>query len=162
MRRTKKRHSFHGLFEGNKVVLMCVLFTVNTVITAISSSLRGEIVNLTIEFVSWNLLYLTAPILPLVIFQRLWESRRIQEKDYLLWTGISLHFVISCGLILLYTFILSFFEPLTQNIYVITVLNYIVGYAIIFCGAVIIDLLKTASLNRCLQKIQENQRSLNP
>ena len=140
MRRTKKRHSFHGLFEGNKVVLMCVLFAVNIVITAISGSLRGETADLSIEFVSWNFFYLTAPVLPLAIFQHLWESGRIKESDYLLWTGILLHFVISCGLILLYTFVRSFFEPLPQNIYVITVLNYIVGYAVIFCGAVVIDL----------------------
>jgi len=109
----------------------------------------------------WILIYLTAPVLPLAIFQHLWEAKRIEEKDYLFWTGISLHFAISCALILLITFIHGFFEPLPQGAYIVHVINYAVGYAVILLGAVVVELLQTANLNKNLRKIQASHRRTN-
>jgi len=150
----KNRYSFESLFESNKMVLLCVLFTINIIIETVSSAIWDRTTYLSIEFLIWNVVSLGAPILPLVVFQYLWKSNYINDKDYLLWAGIPTHYLISCGLILFSTFIRSLFEPLIQRAYIVSFINYTLVYAIVLIGAIVIDLMQTATANGNLRKIQ--------
>jgi len=150
----RKRHSFDRLFEGNMLVLFCVIFTVIIIVEVILATIRGSTVHLSVQSLIWHVIFISAPLLPLAIFQYLWRSNYIGERDYLFWVSIPLHYLISCGITLLYLFIRSFFVPLTQRIYLVVLINYSIMYIIILAGAVIIDLLQTAKANRNLRKIQ--------
>jgi len=159
----RKRYSFEGLFEDNKIVLMCVLFTVNIIIETISNTIGGRATYLSVEFLLWSILNLSAPIMPIWIFQFLWKSNVIKDKDYLFWASIPLHYLISIGLILLYTFLRSFFESWTHEIsvYLMTFINFTMVYVIIILGAIMIDLFQTSTANKNLRMIQDSQRNTN-
>ena len=157
--RIRKRYSIDRLFEGNKLVLMCVLFTANTMIQMILAEIIGIQFNLSSRAIIWQFVYVSAPVLPLAVFQHLWESGRIDENNYLLWTGISLHYVISCALTVLIVFIQSFFMPLPQGVYFAMIATYTTGYIIVLTGAVVIDLIQTSKINQKLQIIQASQKN---
>ena len=109
--------------------------------------------------------YTSAPIPPFVVLQRLWKPDFIGEKDYLLWTGAFLHYVVSCGLILLFTFIRGLFEPFPQGFYFTRIAEYTFVYVIICGFAIIADLMNTAKLNKNLRRIQKSEniiRRANP
>jgi len=150
----RKRYSFESLFEGNKVVLMCVLFTVLIIIEAISNAITGNTSYLSIAMLTWGIISLLAPVLPIVLFQHLWKSDVISDKDYLLWCGIPIHYLISSGLTLFFMFLRGFFEPLPQGVYLSTFLQYTVAYTIILVGAAVVDLMQTSAANKNLRKIQ--------
>ena len=153
----KKHYSFESLFEGNKIVLMCVLFTVIIIFTTVSNAVMGRETYLSIWILIWAILSLAAPVLPMSLFQYLWKSDIVSDKDYLLWFGIPSHYIISSGLQLLFMFIRGFFEPLPQGIYLGVFIQYTVVYIITIIGAVAVDLMKTATANKNLRKIQESQ-----
>jgi len=153
----RNRYSIDRLFEGNKLVLMCVLFTVNVLILMISAALVGESINLTSRAIIWQFVFLSCAVLPLTVFQHLWESGRIDESNYLLWTGVSLHYVISCALTLLVVFVQSFFVALNQGVYIVVIVNFSIGYFIIIAGAIAVDLIQTSRLNQKLRRIQASQ-----
>jgi len=157
----KKQYSFESLFGGNKIVLLCIIFTVHIIIETIFSTIGGRTTYLSMGFLVWSILLLSAPVLPLAVFQYLWKSNVISDKDYLLWGGIPLHYIISSGLIMLFTFIRSLFEPLPQGSYLNALINYTVVYAIILIGAVVIDLAQTATANDNLKKIQARLNNSN-
>jgi len=156
----RKRYSFESLFEGNKIVLMCVLFTVTIIIETILNTVGGRTTYLSIRFLLWAFLNLSAPVMPIALFQYLWKSNFISDKDYLFWAGIPIHYLISLGLIIFYTSIRSFFEAWTHDIntYFMTFINYTAGYIIIMIGAVVIDLFQTSTANKNLRIIQASQR----
>ena len=157
----RRRYSFENLFEGNKVVLMCILFTTNIIIETISNTIGGRATYLSVGSLVWLIVYVSAPILPIAIFQRLRNSNFIDDKNYLFWGAIPLHYIVSCGLTLLFTFVRSFFESLPQSIYLVVFINYTIIYVIILISAVIIDITQTATANSNLRKIQEHQRKIN-
>jgi len=153
----RKRRSYDRLFEGNIIVLYCVIFTVNIIVLTISSAIWGGIINLSVEFLIWNFVFISAPLLPLAIFKHLWRSNYIHERDYLLWISIPLHYLISCGLTLFFIFLQSIFTPLPQGIYLAAIANYTIMYIIIVTGAAVIDLMQTSTANRNLRTIQASQ-----
>jgi len=153
----RKYYSFERFFEGNQLVRFCVLFTIAIAAEAVLSAIAGATIYLNIEYVIWTAVFLSAPILPLAVFQRLWKSNYISEKDYLFWLSIPLHYLVSCALILLFTFIQRFFLPLPISIYLLRFVYYTAGYIVIMIGAIIIDLMQTASSNKNLRKIQARQ-----
>ncbi|MCL2843454.1 MAG: hypothetical protein FWE28_08355 [Oscillospiraceae bacterium] len=157
----RKRYSFENLFEGNKVVLMCILFTVHIILETIFSTIAGRTTYLSMGMLIWSLVALVAPILPIALFQYLWKSDFISDKDYLFWGAIPSHYIISCGLTLLFTFIRSFFELLPQNFYLVAFINYTAIYLIILIGAVVVDLTQTANANDNLRKIQTHLSNTN-
>jgi len=159
----RKRYSFESLFEGNKIVLMCILFTVSIIIATITNTVGGRTTYITIKFLLWSVLNLSAPIMPITIFQHLWKSNFINDKDYLFLASVPLHYLISLGLILFYTFIRGFFEPWTHeiNVYIMSFINYTAVYIIIVIGAIVIDLVQTSTANKNLRIIQASKRNAN-
>ncbi|MCL2285711.1 MAG: hypothetical protein FWC32_05025 [Firmicutes bacterium] len=151
-----KRYAFDRLFEGNKLVLMCVLFTVSIISAAISSTITGVQIYLSLRFVIVNLVFLSAPVIPLAAAQHLLNKKRISENSYYFWVGIPIHYFVSCGLLTFYLSLFHLFQPGTIRAYVNTVINFSVGYAAIGLGAAAIDLIQTASANKHLRKIREN------
>jgi hypothetical protein len=143
------------MFEGNLLVLYCVIFTVSLIVMTIASTIWGGRIYLSIEFLLWNFVFISAPLLPLGVFKHLWKSNRIHERDYIFWVSVPLHYLISCGLTALFVFIQGLFMPLSQGVYFIALVNYTIMYAIILIGAAAIDLLQTSAANRNLKKIQE-------
>ena len=153
----RKRYSIDRLFEGNKLVLICVLFTVSTVIETVASGIQGRVTALSIPDLLWGLAFLGAPVLPLAVFQTLWKSNIMDENDYIFWVSLPLHFVISGGLILLLTFVFNIVNPVAYRSYPATLAGFAIGYAIVMAGAVVVDLLQTAGANQALRKIQAQQ-----
>ena len=153
----RKRYSFDSLFRGNKLVLMCVIFTVAIIIETVSNSIMGRATNLNIGSLIWGLLSIAAPVLPLALFQYLEKSDIISDKYNSLWFGIPMHYIISSGLQLFFMYLRGFFEPLPQGVYRGTLRQYTMVYIIILIGAAVIDLIQTATANKSLRKIQENQ-----
>jgi CubicO group peptidase (beta-lactamase class C family) len=117
--------------------------TVNTII--------GGSVYISLLSLAWTLGFLSVPILTFSVFQRLFDY--IAEKDYLFWVSVPLHYLISLGLIMVFTIVQSFFEPLSQGIYFLRFRDYTVLYVFILVGAIVIDLAQTAKDNRNLSKI---------
>ena len=153
----KKQSPSGTLFDSNMLVVFCVLFTISIITEAILNSIVGAAVYLRIEFVIWLSVFLSAPLLPLSVFKYLWKYNYIGEKDYLFWAGIPLQYLISCGLIMFYTFIQGFFEPQRQGIYLFRFTMYTIMFVVLTIGAIVIDLIQTATDNENLRKIHASQ-----
>lgn len=153
----KKRRPYDRLFEGNKLVLMCVLFTVNLFIETIAATILDVPMYMTLSAFAWRMTWLSAPVLPLTILQYLWEADYITEDRYLLWISIPVHFALSAGLLLLYVFIWGRFYPLLRGAYIETLLTYGMGYAIIIIGAMVVDAIQVSTTNKNLKKIQASR-----
>jgi len=151
----RKRYSFESMFDGNILVIFCVLFTVSMIFETIFSVIGGGTIHVSMI---WRTIWLSATLLPLALFQYLWKSHYIDERSYYFWVGIPMHYLISGGLLLLYLFIWGFFEHLTPNAYLITLANYTVGYMIVMGGAAVIHFMQTSRANKNLRKIQASQR----
>jgi len=154
----RKRYSFDRLFEGNMLVLFCVIFTVNVVIRIILAGLQGTAITLGVQSLIWSTVYISAPLLPLAIIQHLLRSGYMEERDYLLWISAPVHYLISAGLTVFYVFIQGLFMPLPERMFIFALVNYTIMYIIIVTGAIIIDLLQTARVNKNLRKIQEKTK----
>ncbi|MCL1863826.1 MAG: hypothetical protein FWF78_09705 [Defluviitaleaceae bacterium] len=153
-----KRRPYDRLFEGNILVLYCVIFTANIIFITLLSSVRGVEFTLNIRILVWMFVFLSAPLLPLWVFKRLWQSDRIPENSYIFWISIPAHYVISSGLTLIFVFIQGIFEPLPRIVYLYSLIQYTIMYAIVIVSAVIIDLMQTSKVNRNLQIIQKSKK----
>jgi len=150
------------LFGGNKMVLVCVLFTAIITIETISNSIAGRETILNIGILIWGFLSLVAVVLPISLVQYLYKSSIISEESILLRASIPFHYVISTVLQMFFIFLRSFFEPFPSSIYLIAFTQYTVSYTIIIIGAVIVNLMQTARDNKNLRKIQANRRRMKP
>jgi len=152
----RKRYSFYRLFEGNMLVLFCIFFTVTIIGDVIFAAVRGNAVNLSSLTLIWRVVLLSAPLVPFAILRHLWRSDYIDEKDYLFWGSVPMHYLISAGLLLLYLFIWGLFMPLSLSLRIVqnALVNYTIVYIITIAGAIVIDLLQIARANRNLKKIQ--------
>ena len=157
----KRTFSFDKMFEVNKLVLICVVFSVLIVFVAIGGAITGDVTNIDFEFVVWNLAYISAPILSISIIQYLWKLDYITDKGFLFWAAIPLHYLFSFGLILSLTFVRSFFVDLPQGIYLFRFRDFTAIYVIIVIGGIVIDILHTATDNKNLRKIQASLSSAN-
>ena len=154
-----RRFSYERLFDGNILVLGCVLFTFFTVANVIVSAAAGNQVSMSSENIIWSLIYLSAPLLPMALVKYLWRTKVFTDKDYLFWMSIPLHFVVSLGLTYFYTFIQSIISsrPFSTGILLNIFIQFTIAYTMVNVGAVIIDLVQTALTNRELKKIQGSQ-----
>lgn len=158
MKKTRKRGFIDRLFDMNKLVVLCIFFTVNTIINVVSVTIvTNEPMYLSLGMMLWTFALLSAPILPFAVLQRLWKSEFIGEKDYLLWTGVVFHYVFTCALIVLFTFIRSRFEPLPPSFYITRLGEATFLYILISLLATIVDFAQTTKLNKNLRKIQNAQ-----
>ena len=149
----RKEYSFQRLFDGNVLVLACVLFTISMLVNTVASTIAGR------EHIStiWDFIFLSAPIIPIAIFKHLWQSGVISKNEYLFWGSIPVFYLMSFGLTMLYTFLQGLFSPMTPN-YFMTFINYTIMFAAVLFGAIIIDLVQTAKANDNLKKIHASQK----
>jgi len=156
----RKRHSYDRLFEGNILVVFCVIFTVSIFVTVILNTVFGGTFSMSIQNLIWTVVFISAPLLPLALFTHLWKSNCIAENDYLFWIGIPAHYAVSSALTMLFVFIQSRLHSLPLSTYLDALINYTVMYAIVVAGAVVVDLLQTGTANKNLRKIQARQREI--
>jgi len=157
----RKFFSFDKMFEVNKLVLICVVFSVLIVFVTIGGAITGNATNINFEFVVWNIAYISAPIVTISIIQYLWKLDYITDRGYLFWAAFLLHYLFSLGLILSLTFIRSFFVELPQGIYLYRFRDYTAIYAIVVIGGIVIDLFHTSRDNKNLRMIQASLRKTN-
>lgn len=151
-----RRYAFDRLFEGNKLVLMCVFFTISIISATITSAITGEQIYLNLRSVITNIVYLSVPVIPLAVAQHLLNKKRISEEKYCFWVGIPMHYFVSCGILVVFLSIHHMFRPVSFRAYVESIIGYTFAYVVIILGAAVIDLIQTASANRQLKKIREN------
>jgi len=154
-----KRYSFEKLFEGNKLVLFCIIYTISIVIATISSHVANAPFYLTLDGMVASFLYLSAPILPLSLCQHLFQLKYIDEKSYHFWVGIPVHFVVSSVLLMFIVFMLGILRQANFGIaaYLSILGNYAITYIIIMAGGIVIDLIQTANVNNNLKKIRRSE-----
>jgi len=157
----KKHDFFERFLDISLPVLFCVIFTIVIIIEAITNTIVGAEVNLGIDFVVWVCVFLIAPILPLALLKRLWKSTYIAEKNQLYLGSLLLHYLISCGLMMFFTFMQGFFEPLQEGLYLFRFVMYTAIYVVTIIGAIIIDLARTANDNENLRKLHAIKRNTN-
>lgn len=149
-----KRYSWDRFFEGNKFVLICVIFTLFVIAESVTNSIFDTVAYLNFEFVFWTIALLSAPVFTFSAFQRLWQSNYIAERDYLFWVSFPLHYLYSLVLIMLITFLHGFFEQLPQGVYLTRFITFTFFYVLVTIGAIVLDLMQTEKDNKNLSKIQ--------
>ena len=143
----KKNNIVVQLFEGNKFVLVCVFFTLATIVDIVLSTINGFEQYITFKHLIDRLLICTAPILPLIIFNYF--------EKLSVWALFPIHYAISCAAAMLYIFVQSFIWEIHNNAYIDIFRSYTMMYIIVVAGAMIIDLCRTAKANRYLKKINK-------
>ena len=149
------------LFMGNKLVLLCVLFTVNTVIQAVMVSINGGDIAFNLPFVISNLVIVSAPILPIAFIDFLLTQNYIDENSFWIRNAIYIHYPISLGLLLSYfvAFALINSNYITWSMLIRTTVEYTVIYISIVLSAMAIVNIQTSNANKELRVIHESQKN---
>ena len=155
----RKRRSFDRLFEGNMLVVFCVLFTAAVILSAIINTIFGAEFTLSMRNIIVTAVFLSAPLLPLSICKHLLKANYITERDYLFWIGIPIHYFVSAGITMFYSLIWSIFEQIPPIVFLTTLIEFTVMYAIVIGGAVVVDFCQTSTANKNLRKIQASQNN---
>ena len=139
----------------NSLVLFCIIYTVGMMCESILGSIVGAPIN--IQFFIWSSVFYGSPILSSVIFNQIRKAYPTTEKVFSFCFGIPIHYLATCGLIMFFTFIQSFFIKIPHWFYLIRFIYSTVFYAIILIGSIVIDLRQTGIANENLKKIQASQ-----
>ena len=160
----KRKNTYTSVFDTNRVILFCIIFTVSMIATLGVTILSGVPFYFnTIEFFA-IFIFCVAPVVTFVLFDYTPGLKYFRDDRCNPWLSILAHYLISLGLIVLSVFVLSFFEPFysTPN-WIISrkvVFQYTPGYVVIILGMIIIDVRRTSIANSNLIKIKANKRSL--
>lgn len=154
-----KKLSFLSVFEAKPLMLFCVFFTISMFLNMIRSPAEAVQYLSLFELAMSVAIICAAPIIPLMILNHDLVSERIEENKYGSVVALVLHFITSCGLVMLATIILMQFTPLPIGAYWEAVFSYIQNYAVVMVLALVIDLRRTAIDNRNLKRIQEIQKN---
>jgi len=159
-----KRYFFDSLFEGNPLVLLCVLFTLNILTGAIFSAITGLQFTLSSRGIFVQLLYSSPPVIAIAVPAFFHKRKIIDESSYYFWTGIPMHYITSGLLLSVYVFFVRLIFPPPPEITAFQVhaqmiLNFTIGYIFIVLGAIVICLIQIALANRALKQIQQSQKN---
>jgi len=149
------------LFMGNKLVLLCILFTVNTVIQAVMVGINGVNITFNLAFVISNLVIVSAPILPIAVLDFLLSQNYIDENSFWVRNAIYIHYPISLGLLLSYFVAFALINSHYINISMIirTAVEYTVVYIGIVLSAMAIVNIQTSNANKELKVIHASQKN---
>jgi len=157
VKRLNKTNASLTAFEAHPLVLFCVFITVSIAITVVMTFLHGVEFILNIHWIIAMSIFCAAPVIAIVLLERIPPLQRFDDDACSLWISIPVHFVISVAIVLLGVFIWRFFEDMPAIAFRNAVLTFLQGYSIIAIGAIIIDSRKTAAANKNLKKIRESQ-----
>ena len=157
----RKKYSHEKLFMGNKFILLCVLFTINITLQGFIIAINEGQVDFTLEFVISNFIIVSAPILPLAVLDFLLRHY-IDEEHFIAKIAIYIHYPISLGLLLLFTFFFNLINsvPSELSMLVRVAVNYTIVYIGIVAGAMLIAFMQTSTANKQLKSIHESQNKI--
>ena len=156
----KRRNMYKSVFDANRFILFCVIFTVSMIITMMLEMLIGGMFYLNIFDFFAIIIFCAAPVMALVLFDHTPGLKYFRDDRCNPWLGILANYLTSMGLIMLVVFVLGFFEPfslhphwsISRKIFV----QYTPAYGVVMLGMVIIDINKIAKANGNLQKIKKH------
>jgi len=148
-----RRFAFESLFEGNKLVIACVFFTIFVVINAIIQAILGVELNLNLAFVFASFIVITANLLPIWFFQKLEEKGWISLQSYYFWSGYPMHYFISTGLLTIALGIYHAFNPITITFFLSNLAFCTVVYVAFALGSAVFYQIQIIIANRNLRKI---------
>ena len=143
----KKQSMFKSLVFGNKLIIICVFFTIATMLDIILCTIfKTESATTHVHLIDRMLLSIVA-VLPLIVFKHF-------EKLSML-AILSIYYVVCCGLAELYVFIAGkILYELHPDAYRDIFRSVTIMFLAIVVGALAIDLTRTAIANKELKKIQ--------
>jgi len=137
------------IISYNKLVLICIFFTVATIVDISLSTAFGLDMYSTYAHLLSRLVLCSIPVLPLVAF-------RFMNEKYSIWAVLPIHFVLCSGLVMLYVYVLGLFTELHPNAYIDMFRSFAMIYVLVILGALVIDLCLTAKANKNLRLINKN------
>jgi len=140
-----KKSIFYQLIYGNRIILVCILFTVATMLDLILSVMAGvyedTYAHLANRFIlcvlaSFGLLvFRYFPKLPLMVV-------------------FCFHFFIALATQLIHTWLIGFFVELHPDAYFYAIRTIFIIYPVVVIGSLMIDLFQTMRANRILKKLK--------
>jgi len=155
----KKNNINLSVFDANPFVLFSVFFTVSFAISVAFNLFHSEPLFIGVQGIIGTALFCAVPVVTIVLFDIIPLLRPLNDDNCSLWISIPVHFVISCGLLLLAILAWGVLGSSFSGIFWGVIVTYMQGYTVIILGAIIIDVWKTKKANNQLKKIQENQET---
>jgi hypothetical protein len=143
--KTNKTSLFQSMIYGNKLVLVCVFFTMATVLDVVLCTINGWEPYTSFKHLTDRLIVCSITVLPLMVFKHF--------EKWSVWAVMPIYYVLSCGFTMLNVFVNSFFYVLHPDAYRDQFRAYNIMFWLIILGVLVIDLTRTALANRALRKI---------
>jgi hypothetical protein len=142
MNKVNKKSVFDYLIYGNRAVLVCILFTIATMLDLVLCVLQG-FADITYKHLLDRFILCTLASLTLLVFRRF-------EKLSML-AILIIHFFICIIMMLLYAWSGTLYMELHPDAYRDAVRTVFIVYPFIIGGGLIIDGIRTAKANRILR-----------
>ena len=139
----KKISLFHSLVYGNKSVVICVVFTLATLLDLILCVSIG-IMDISYWHLGTRFLLCVLIILSLYIFKLF--------NNLPLYIMLAIHFVMAVLIMLAWVSITSLHREMHSNAYRDAVRTIVYIYPVIIVGSILLDWIRTAKVNRLLKK----------
>ena len=146
-----KKSIFHYMIFGNKLVIMCVFFTIATILDIIICAIFRLKTSTTFVHLIDRMVLCVITIPPLSLF-KYFEKLSV-------WVILPIHYTVCCILSLLYTYIHGFYRELHPDAYLDMFRSVTIMYVVFVIGALIIDLTRTTIANKELNKIQSSAQN---
>jgi len=132
------------LIYGNRLVLVCVIFTITTMLDLILCVPQG-IMEITYKHLADRFILCLGAALSLMVFRYF--------KNLPLYCAIIIHFFVCILMMLLYFFSATFYMEIHPNAYRDAVRTIFYAYPPIVIGGLVIDAIRTIKANRILRKV---------
>jgi len=144
----KKISLLNSLIYGNKAIVICISFTIATLLDLVICTAQG-ITDISYWHLATRFVLCTLIVLSLYIF-KLFENLP-------LYVMLFIHFAISILIMLTGVWITSFYSDIHPNAYIDAATTIVYIYPVIIVGGVSFDWLRTARVNRLLKKRLEEK-----
>ena len=138
-----KRSVFYQLIYGNRVVLICILFTVATMLDLILSIMAGVYVD-TYAYLANRFILCVLASFGLLVFRYFPKLPLISV--------FCIHFFVTLTTQLIDVWVTGFFMQLHPDAYFYAICTIFIIYPIVMIGSLVIDLFQTMRANRILKK----------
>ncbi|MCL2204282.1 MAG: hypothetical protein FWB88_10140 [Defluviitaleaceae bacterium] len=155
----RKKPAF-TFFDMNPLILFCVIYVVTILINAVILGALSNVAYISIRHLTDNAILCGAPVVTLILFRRVPLLKYFDDDDCSPWISVSVHYVLSCALLLGFGFVLAVIRavPATLADYLGLIGVYTQGYIVVVIFGVVIEVSKVESVNKNLKIIQESQK----
>ena len=144
----KKISLLNSLIYGNKAIVICISFTIATLLDLVICTAQG-ITDISYWHLATRFVLCTLIVLSLYIF-KLFENLP-------LYAMLFIHFAISILIMLTGVWITSLYSDIHPHAYIDAATTIVYIYPVIIVGGVSFDWLRTARVNRLLKKRLEEK-----